>query len=90
VADASGLSPIRNTLLGSVVFERTRFDPLVADDVKALRDRSEASSTAPGYSTSGQPYVGPRWKEAPRPRRRPIEEERSADGACAGRQTAAM
>jgi len=42
VADASGLSPNRRVLLGNLAFERTQFDPLVADDVKRLRDRSEA------------------------------------------------
>ena len=40
--DASGLSPNRKVLLGTVLFDRTTFDPLMVKDVNTLRDRSEA------------------------------------------------
>jgi len=54
VADASGLSPNRKVLLGSVLFERTMFDQRIAVDVDALRDRSDAifegSGLVAGYA----------------------------------------
>jgi putative drug exporter of the RND superfamily len=53
-ADAAGLSPNRKVLLGAVQFERTVFDPLMIEDVRAVRDRSaavfEGSGLTAGYA----------------------------------------
>src|SRR3954447_1076370 len=45
-ADRSGLSPNGRVLLGSVLFERTAFDPRLAADVHALRDPPKTSTPA--------------------------------------------
>jgi putative drug exporter of the RND superfamily len=42
-ADRTGLSPNGKVLLGSVLFDRTEFDPLLAKDVDSLRESSESA-----------------------------------------------
>jgi RND superfamily putative drug exporter len=54
-ADSSGLSPNHRVLLGTVLFERSTFDPLLAKDVEAIRDRTDAGMKA-GALTVG--YAG--------------------------------
>src|SRR3954463_4523396 len=44
----SGLSPNRKVVLGSVVFDRTRFDQLLTKDVDGLRDRTDRAFAGPG------------------------------------------
>src|SRR3954447_1404896 len=50
----SGVSPNRKVVLGSVVFDRTRFDQLLAKDVDGLRDRTDrafgGSGLVAGYA----------------------------------------
>jgi RND superfamily putative drug exporter len=53
-ADRTGLSPNGKVLLGTVLFERTVFDPLLTKDVESLRDRSKAA--APPQLVAG--YAG--------------------------------
>jgi RND superfamily putative drug exporter len=55
VVDASGLSPNRKVLLGSVLFKRTLFDQQLQKDVDALRKRSDTVFTSSGM-TAG--YAG--------------------------------
>src|SRR5829696_2007658 len=40
--DSTGLSPNKKVLLGTVLFERSTFDPLLAKDIEAVRDRTDA------------------------------------------------
>src|SRR3954452_10348675 len=44
----SGLSPNRKVVLGSVVFDRTRFDQLLTKDVDGLRDRTDRAFAGSG------------------------------------------
>jgi RND superfamily putative drug exporter len=53
-ADRSDLSPNGKVLLGTVLFSRTQFDPLLAKDVDALRAASRRA--APGQLIAG--YAG--------------------------------
>jgi RND superfamily putative drug exporter len=53
-ADRSGLSPNGKVLLGTVLFDRRQFDPLLAKDVDALRAAS--SRAAPAQLVAG--YAG--------------------------------
>lgn len=58
---AAGLSPNHQVLLGPVLFQRTRFDGLLAKDIKSIRQRTDArfahSGLVAGYAGTAPSQV---------------------------------